>query len=76
MKFTKYGTKEYYEEQVRNTKAIIAVLKAGIQEFARTATGSPADENNRIVFDATFYEIDAKERYLAENEEELRAING
>ncbi len=71
MAYTAYGTKNYYEEQVRNAKAIIEVLKVGIYAFSRAAIGSPAEKDNRAVFEATFAEIDSKNLMIEEYENKL-----
>lgn len=71
MAYTAYGTKNYYNEQIRNAKAIIEVLEAGIHSFSRSAIGSPAQKGNRAVFEATFAEIDSKNLMIKEYENKL-----
>ena len=74
MAYTAYGTKDYYNEQIRNAKAIIEVLEAGIHAFSRAAIGSPAQKDNRAVFEATFAEIDSKNLIIEEYENKLHEM--
>lgn len=74
MAYTTYGTKDYYKEQIIDAKAIIEVLKAGIHSFSRAAIGSPAEKDNRAVFEATFAEIDRKNLMIEGYENKLHDI--